>query len=188
MQEGVSNLSSVPKLSRPLRYKILNFLEKQHACVPYMHDIQRILHKQPPPWVHHAPKEKTTGRIVEELDILNLTIFPDGKSLDLVYIAPNTYHPPHIHDESSAVIKIIDGTGVAHINHDDSSVTGAGKNDYAYAPDATLLYPARIPHGFTVGARGTFFLSLQGKAIMRVEIDAKGHEVRRVDFRYQEPR
>ena len=156
---------TTPTISPDIRDSILAFLDKQKMMVGYSEQARRALEN--PVFIRARPELE--GQVVEELFLLPLVHFPEGHMLDLVFLPQESSHPPHIHDESSAFIKIFAGTGTA-------SVDGV---KYSYGEGSAFLYPAGASHGFST-KEGTYFISLQSKPITD-QVTGK------MDFRYPKP-
>jgi quercetin dioxygenase-like cupin family protein len=102
----------------------------------------------------------------ESLDVFQFPIFQDGQQVDFALLEKNTSHPPHIHDEGSAHLYVITGSGSIILN----------KEKMKYEEGQTFVVPKGTAHGFEV-TEDTVLLSIQDKPILH---DGK------LDFRYSE--
>jgi quercetin dioxygenase-like cupin family protein len=83
---------------------------------------------------------------------------PVVENLDYVSIAGGRTYPPHIHDDSAAVIYITRGSGMLLL----------GDKRIPYAAGARYFLASGVAHGFET-AEDTEFLSVQSPSIVRTD-------------------
>jgi quercetin dioxygenase-like cupin family protein len=91
----------------------------------------------------------------EKLDICQFPPFDNGTQIDFAIFEANTLHPPHVHEEGSAILYVIDGEGKIIL----------GDKETDYLPGNIFNVPKGTRHGFSA-KKETVLLSIQDKPIL----------------------